>query len=326
MTRAMPGGGDVRVSVSITTYNHAPYIAQAVESVLAQQTTFPFEVIVGDDCSTDDTRDVLRELQAREPHRLRLLLPEHNLGGGGKRMFAHTLDAARGEYIAAFDGDDYWTSPHKLQRQVDFLDAHPACSMCFHNATEVVEGEWRGARLQNDPPPPTFTGMPDVLQRCYIAACTPLFRREVIVPLPAWYFDVPMGDWPLYVMAAERGSIGYIDEVMGARRVHAGGMWSGMDRVRQFEWLLEFYVHVNRATGGRYDRLARRFAAKWHAKLALELSRRGERAAARREAWRALRDCPIGGDLERWPLLVGLAHPYLARMAAPLTRRLRRHD
>src|SRR5690606_34340291 len=133
---AAPGdaGGDsgMKVSVSITAYNHAPYIAQAIEGALAQETDFDFEIVVGDDLSTDATREVIRGFVRRHPGRIVPVFPEKNLGGGGKRLFLETIRACHGRYIATMDGDDYWTSPRKLQRQAETLDRDPALSMCFH--------------------------------------------------------------------------------------------------------------------------------------------------------------------------------------------------
>ena len=298
-------GGDVRVSVSITAYNHAPYIAQAVEAALAQRTSFPFEVIVGDDCSTDTTRDVLRALQRRHPDRLRLVLPEHNLGGGGKVLFARTLELARGHYVASMDGDDYWTAPDKLQRQVDYLDAHPECSMCFHDVLEVREDGTAPPRRQNRGAPPARIGMRQVLRYdVVIPACSPLFRREVVCPLPPWYFTVRFGDTPLYMLAAERGDIGFIDAVMGVYRIHPGGVWAGMPSdSRRFESLIGFYEELDAATGRRHSATIQPLLTRAWSILADAYGREGRHAAARRAAWRTLRAEPLGGEYSRRVML-----------------------
>ena len=110
----------MKLSVSIVTYQQEAFIRQALSSVLAQQTDFPFEVIVGDDASRDGTRDILREMQAQAPDKVRLLLADKNYGDSGLSNFMATVDASQCDYIAFLDGDDYWTTPHKLQRQVDF--------------------------------------------------------------------------------------------------------------------------------------------------------------------------------------------------------------
>ncbi|MDQ3815609.1 MAG: glycosyltransferase family 2 protein, partial [Armatimonadota bacterium] len=129
----------MKVSIVMVTYNHEKYIAQAVESVLMQETNFDYELIIGEDCSQDKTRAIVMDFQRRFPERIRLLLPEKNLGGSGKTNFLQTLAAAQGQYVALLEGDDYWTSPHKLQKQVDFLDSHPECAICFHKSNMLYE-------------------------------------------------------------------------------------------------------------------------------------------------------------------------------------------
>lgn len=320
--REPDGPADVRVSVAMTTYNHAPYVVQAVESVLAQQTTFPFELVVGDDCSTDGTRELLQELQRRHPDRLRLVLPARNLGGSGTPMLARTIEAVRAPYVAKLDGDDYWTSPHKLQRQAAYLDAHPECSLCFHDVLEIAEDGRRPPRRVNEATPAEFTGLPELFQSCYIAACSPMFRREAVSPLPAWYATFTPGDWPLYVLAAERGRIGYIDEVMGVYRIHGDGVWNRLDKTRQYEMLLRFYDQLHAATAGRYAARTRRAEAKWHYKLALAHNQAGRRREAWRSAARALRRCPVGGDVDRTRLLKELVHPFWLAARAAWGRRV----
>ena len=130
---------DVKVSVAMITYNHERFIAQAIESVLMQQTDFAVELVIGEDCSTDGTREIVRAYGERYPERVHPLLHEHNLGLKGHNNFVATLKACRGQYIALLEGDDYWTDPHKLQKQVDFLDGHPEYVGCFHNAMEVFD-------------------------------------------------------------------------------------------------------------------------------------------------------------------------------------------
>ena len=119
-----------KVSVVMLTYNHEKFIAQAIESVLIQRTNFPIELVVGEDCSTDGTREIVRRYAAARPDIIRLVFHEKNVGAyeNGQDVLA----ACQGEYIALLEGDDYWTSPDKLQRQADYLDAQPACALCFH--------------------------------------------------------------------------------------------------------------------------------------------------------------------------------------------------
>lgn len=122
------------VSVHMITYNHEPYIRQAIEGVMMQKTDFEFELVIGEDCSQDKTREICFEYQKKYPDKIRVLWWHKNvskLGGNGRRVSAH----CRGEFIAFCEGDDYWIDPLKLQKQVDVMRRHPSVGLCFCNAT-----------------------------------------------------------------------------------------------------------------------------------------------------------------------------------------------
>ena len=141
---------NLKVSVCMVTYNHEKYIAQAIESVLMQKTNFDYELVIGEDCSTDKTKKIIIKYQKRYPKIIRIILNKKNLGAG--LNFVQILEACKGEYIALLDGDDYWTDPVKLQKQVDFLDNNPYYSISSHNVYVIQEGskdkpvEWLGKK------------------------------------------------------------------------------------------------------------------------------------------------------------------------------------
>ncbi len=112
------------LSVLFITYNHGKYLRRSLDSVFMQKTDFEFEVVVGEDCSTDDTRDILNEYKAIYKDRMTLLYREHNLGRPTYNVY-ETAMSCKGKYIATLEGDDYWTDENKLQKAVDFLEAHP---------------------------------------------------------------------------------------------------------------------------------------------------------------------------------------------------------
>lgn len=123
------------VSVCCITFNHAPYIRQAMDSFLAQETDFDYEIVVHDDCSTDGTADILRSYAETNPGRVRLILQPENVYSRGERdIFRNVVfPVARGSYLAICEGDDYWTDPRKLQKQVDYMEANPDCAMTYTN-------------------------------------------------------------------------------------------------------------------------------------------------------------------------------------------------
>ena len=271
---------EVRVSVLVTTYNHEPYIARALDGVLEQVGAQPWEVIVGDDCSTDGTRAIVRDYARRYPEVVRAVLPERNLGGAGMNIWAELLRQSRGRYIAGMDGDDYWTCPDKLRRQADYLDEHLECSMVFHNASYVF-GDVPADELYNPPEQSPVLSTEELLTWCPAASCSPLFRRQAIHPLPEWYFRLPVGDWPLYFMAAEAGEIHYIPDVMGVYRIHPDGEYSKLTPLQQKRQLVELFEGLAGALPG-CERARRRRLGLALVDLALEHLQRGERGEARR--------------------------------------------
>jgi glycosyltransferase involved in cell wall biosynthesis len=216
----------MKVSIATVTYNHADYLAQSVESALGQKTDFPFEIVIGEDCSTDGTREVARSLAARYPDRIRLLLPENNLGLA--RNTVQTIEACRGEYVAILEGDDFWIDPEKLQKQVDFLDANRDCAWCFTRARIVdADGKHVPAPSNVRVAKPKYT-LAEYLERCFQPRfCTVMFRHHRFEKFPEWVYDMPTVDLPLHILNTHPDAmIGFVDAETLAYRIHPGGVWS----------------------------------------------------------------------------------------------------
>jgi glycosyltransferase involved in cell wall biosynthesis len=238
------------VSVVIVTYNHAPFIVQAVESVLAQRTDFPYEIIISEDCSTDRTRDLVRALQERHPDRIRLMLSETNQNDNA--VLSRAALMARGDLVATLDGDDYWTSPKKLQRQRDHLRAHPEQSACFHNALDVHDDGSRPPIPHNPDDQMAVLFGEDLWTGNPVATCSAMFRRVVFDNLPEWYRTARAGDWPLYLLSSNYGPIGYLPEMMAVYRIHSGGAWSGQSTEEQAIDAIALLREMNTHFEGRY--------------------------------------------------------------------------
>jgi len=118
------------VSIVCITYNHEPFIRQALDSFLMQECDFPYEIVLAEDCSTDGTREICMEYAAKYPEIIHYIWSENNIGAVENE--ARAIRAAKGKYIALCEGDDYWTDPHKLQKQVAFMESHPEYSVTFH--------------------------------------------------------------------------------------------------------------------------------------------------------------------------------------------------
>jgi glycosyltransferase involved in cell wall biosynthesis len=262
------GANQVRpkVSVVILTYNHEKWITQAVESVLMQETNFDLEITIVEDCSTDGTRELVVDFQRRFPEHIGLKLSEEN-GEYRKNLAAAFLESS-GRYIAQLDGDDYWTSPHKLQKQADYLDVHPECVMSFHNVKVFDEDGTADPWYLNSSAQEEITGLEDLLVVNYIASCSPMLRQGVVKEFPEWYYTAAWADWPLYLLHAQHGKIGYLDEVMGARRFHSGGMWAGLSNAQKVEHTIRFYEHIEPNFDARYRAIVQGRITKLSRKLA----------------------------------------------------------
>jgi glycosyltransferase involved in cell wall biosynthesis len=220
------------VSVALVAFNHKQYINQSLESILAQETNFPYEIVISDDCSTDGTTDILRDYQVRYPKKIRLILAKRNLWKALPDMATSPtcniaiLGACRGKYIAICEGDDYWTDPLKLQKQVDFLEMHPKYSGAFHQ-TQLLEEDstwgdplrwWQdlGERLD-------ITFEDTISTRPPFHTSSFLFRRDRL-SLPKDFSRYVSGDMALFVILSSQGNFRRIPEYMSVYRKHPGGI------------------------------------------------------------------------------------------------------
>jgi len=285
---------DVKVSALMLTFNHEDYVGEAIEGFLAQETDFPCELVIAEDCSTDGTREVIRKYWEQHPDRIRVFLNRRNIGA--RRTAARAYAWCRGEYVAYVEGDDCWTSPHKLQRQADFLDAHPDCTLCFHSVRMVWDDRSQEAMVFRPRFVRDYYTLEDLLEYNFIGACSPMYRQGVFTERPAWYFVGPVGDWWQYILYARHGRIGYIDEPMGMYRQHPGGMYSMSSTVHKLNVAIEMLRRFRCALDRRYRRVISQSLSSYYRRLALEQLERGDGAAARAAAAQALKEggCPIG--------------------------------
>lgn len=259
----------MKVSVLMITYNHEKYIAQAVNSVLMQQVDFDYELVVGEDCSTDNSRNVLLSFQERYPDKIRLLSSETNVGVN--RNFIRTYRACPGQYIALLEGDDYWTSPHKLQQQVDFLENHSEFGGCFHNVQMYFEDETKSQRLMRPSDQPKIVTLKDLLAAKIIPTCAVMFRNGLFEGFPDWAFSLKMTDWLVYILTAQYGPFGYLDAVMATYRIHSGGVWSSMNYIQQLAADIEFLELLEDFLTVDYRNIIRDSISKRWAKVAATL-------------------------------------------------------
>jgi glycosyltransferase involved in cell wall biosynthesis len=217
-------------------FNHGPYIAQALDSVIEQQVDFRLEVVVGEDCSSDDTRSVALEYARRYPGIVRVLLHDRNLG-----MFDNDqriLQACRGTYVAWLESDDYWTSPTKLRRQAELLDRHPGYSACFHRAACV--GGPPPATWRPGPPTskPSYTIDDLLADGPFIPSCTMMFRAGLVRQPAEWTRETLFLERTYAARLALAGPIAFIDEELGAFRSHGTGIYGRSSVEEQHQGLI----------------------------------------------------------------------------------------
>lgn len=243
------------VSVCILTYQHSAYIRACLDSVLMQQTTFPFEVVIGEDGSTDGTREICLQYAAAHPGKVRVILRERkdviyiNGKPTGRFNFAETLKACRGRYIAFLEGDDYWTDPLKLQKQADVLEARPDIVCCHHwqkVATPAADGtyeertapkEGQGYLAQE-----TTTVREVFANRQRLKSRTWMFRNIFGngYTFPDWFYKTQFGDVPLCMILGKAGNFFFIDEEMAVYRMSGKGLSTRGNE----HWLFTFHHYT----------------------------------------------------------------------------------
>lgn len=210
------------VTVLITTYNQERYIGKAIDSVLAQKTDFPFEVYISEDCGTDGTRAILQDYAARFPDIIRLNLREQN--AGISRNWYEGLCAAKGQYVCTLEGDDWWRDDHKLQKQVDFLRAHPDYLAVSHTLLLTDDAGNTYGTLPDDP---RILGR-DATMELFLAgvtySCTACLVKNIFDPADKELYDYvtanrSIADFALCMLYLDKGRVFVMNEALSAYRV-----------------------------------------------------------------------------------------------------------
>ena len=220
------------VTVRTSTYQHAPYIKKCIESILMQKTTFPFEYIIGEDFSTDGTREIVFEIAEKYPNIIRVVTADYNVGM--KANGIRCVKKYRGKYIAYCEGDDYWTDPLKLQKQVDFLESHPDYGLVhteldhlYVKTGKYVKNHWKKCKVTNQE-----GDIYDLLlgnQGSMIYLCTACFRSDF---LKSYEEIINIGiscDLSFFLFIASKSKIGYINESTAVRNVLTYSFTQGQD-------------------------------------------------------------------------------------------------
>ena len=227
------------------TFNHELYIRDAMNGIMTQETDFLVEVVVGDDFSSDGTLKIIRQYDDSDKIHIRILERTKGDGYRDKRRklgrlynFTDIINNCSGEYVALLDGDDYWTDPLKLQKQVDFLENSPDFAICFHRPKLLVDDKNQlQIRHSNRK---EVSGFKDLAREGnYIPTATCVFRNNLFESFPDFFYESEMGDWPLHLLNSQHGKVKYLNDLMAVYRIHSGGAWSNKGENRHLRSMIE---------------------------------------------------------------------------------------
>jgi len=234
------------------TYNHEEFIAEALDSILMQDVDFLYEIVVGEDCSTDNTRQILLEYRDKHPDKFKLILHKENVGAAKnqKRVF----DACVGKYVAILEGDDYWIDKKKLQKQFNYMEANTTLSMSFHNAKVIYDDENRKPTLFIKNAKKLYTTKDLILNEWFIPTQSIFLRRKCIENIPSSFDRVYNGDMAIQLICSTYGPIGYLDSVMSAYRKHSSSasMSYGKNGVFLYSQIIKLLDIFDELSNGRF--------------------------------------------------------------------------
>lgn len=246
---------DVILSVCTVTYNQANYIAKTIDSFLMQKTNFKFQVIIGDDCSTDGTTEIIKEYAEKYPEIIKPIFREKNIGAGNNSLDVY--NHANTKYIAICDGDDYWTDENKLQIQIDYLEKHPKFVGCFHKSVrknivnpEVKDIYFPQAVLKNVKE--VYTNK-DIQKNYFIETCSIVYRYDKFKDdfVTTYPKKIANGDTYMYNYFSLHGNIGYIDRLMSVKTMNDLGVWNSQKQsldeknIRYAEEIVNLPIVIN---------------------------------------------------------------------------------
>ena len=219
---------ELQVSVLIITYNHEKYISRAIESVLAQNVNFSYQIVLSDDCSTDKTAEIVLNYADKFSEKFNVQIRKKNVGPS-KNAIDNYL-RCHGKYIAILEGDDYWIDENKLQKQYDFMEAHPDVAFCYTNAYSFIDGNEAQTEImiKKSPSQNIFDLDYYLNNGCFLTPTLTLFIRKDAFPnpVPDWLQSTFNLDWALNILYLENGKAAYLYEITAMYRMHQGGVTS----------------------------------------------------------------------------------------------------
>jgi len=228
------------VSICIITYNQEKFLSECIESVLSQKINVPFEIVIGEDCSTDATLSIAEMYAVKHPALIRLL-PKENENMGMHKNWERTITNADGKYVAIIEGDDMWIDPLKLQKQIDVLDKFPEVGLSFTDADVINEMDDKVFNNYVDVELPQFPNFFLLLKKNFIPTCSVVYRKSAI-SFSSAFFKSPYADWFLHLSCAYKSVVHYSAGYLScAYRLHANGIFGGSTSIQRLKRSLKFY-------------------------------------------------------------------------------------
>ncbi len=233
------------LSIICTTFNHEKYIIQTIESFLMQKTTFIFNIVIHDDASTDNTKKILKSYQEKYPHIIKLILQQENQYSKkeGNLVARFVLPSIKAKYIAKCEGDDYWTDPYKLQKQVDFLENNTDFSASTHQTTVILKNNQTRLFKKNTQ---SVYSLNDLLTTRVFHTASIVFHTKIIKE-NSFAKNITSGDRALFFLLASKGKINFFQDSMAIYRKHAGGIssWISIDLIKKDMNIIPWISAIN---------------------------------------------------------------------------------
>lgn len=223
--------GNILVSIHCLTYNHEKFIAEAIESFLMQKTNFEFEILIHDDASSDRTQEIIKEYELQYPTLIKPIYQLENQYSKGNSVNTINLNRAKGKYIAVCEGDDYWIDPLKLQKQVDYMENNPNCSLCVHGGYLVTAAEKKVLSSNRPNNSNKLFTIEEVIEGGggLFLTNSMFLPKKYAFESPAFLENAPVGDYPVAINLSLLGKVYYIDDFMSAYRVGHSGSWTARE-------------------------------------------------------------------------------------------------
>jgi glycosyltransferase involved in cell wall biosynthesis len=300
------------VSVLMITWNHESYIDQAIESILNQQCEFPFELIIGEDCSWDRTRAICAYYQQRFLENIRLIVSDKNVGM--HRNLARIWYRARGKYIAFCEGDDYWIDSEKLAKQIDRMEARPEFTLCGTYTQKIIKeenGSWTKAGMVGPSEIKDQYTLEDLIPNYSFHFSSVMVRKESL-RFPRWFWDVYCADRPLYLLCAEKGPVSFIPQTTSIYRMHGGGIWVPTNQLDKARKGIKLFEVIDRYFDYQYNKLIRRTLGNILWSYMSEALINGDRTSAKTLFWQSMRyQCPKINSSRLTEMVSVMLHLYL---------------